>query len=836
MTGNRLGDPGVPASLAPYGAGSAADFFYSQYNYIGIPDSSKLHLANGTINFDFWPRLTIVSGVTLYQTLFSKGAAGDSNSLTISLDGESLVVTLAGHTIQTGPLISAQTAWYNLSFSFGSGGMQLYLNGVLVGQNSYTGGLTENADDITLGGSNTSTPLGTTNTSQQSITNYYSGEIGQVSVFNFALPPQQIQNVMQKGAATGSDNPNGPTIEVYASFLPGPTHIMDFQASQVTSILAYVGPGDVIVPPPGAPLASTLIIDQSVNVPATIFTGDGNDTVYAGSGPTTITGGNGNDILVGGPADDIISAGHGTDFFVGGGGDDVITGGGGNDTIGLPPTSVAPISYWSLNDGSGGITAGANGIHTSVIADQEGVQNGTFYAGNGINLNLTEQGPSTALAPYGAGTAAEFYDSAKDYIGIANNPAFEVASGSVSFWFNASTLAGEQTIFSKASNGSQDVPLTIGLDQGRLVAQLGAAGSDPADGGTIEASQPISANTWYSVTFSFGTGGMALYLDGSLVGTNAFMGGLAMNLDPIVLGGSNASTPTGRANPASQVITNSFDGLLDDVAFYGQSLDQTQAQGMMINGPLREGAGLPKAGFAGGLANYTFAYLNGGTLLEVTNVLNGNVTQIVGVSTLTFGDGTVGYVLNASSPNLPFLTLSQIQSLAPDGKLVVIGDGNLTFQLIKPSNGLAWTAGTSVTVGQTGYVPWTTGSTTVLVMKGQPATDPAAVPAPQPAEPEGGPISAVAIEPANPSELMSLIQGGNITIPVQESVATTSNGPQTLLFDEGTGALLLTVNNQVSSEPALLIDSLGEEWVLIPGVGTSASLVEVSGALATRNG
>ena len=77
--------------------------------------------------------------------------------------------------------------------------------------------------------------------------------------------------------------------------------------------------------------------------------------MYAGSGPTTITGGNGDDILVGGPANDIISAGHGTDFFVGGGGDDVITGGGGNDTIGLPPTSVQPISYWILNDGSGGI-------------------------------------------------------------------------------------------------------------------------------------------------------------------------------------------------------------------------------------------------------------------------------------------------------------------------------------------------------------------------------------------------------------------------------------------------------------------------------------------------
>ena len=500
-------------------------------------------------------------------------------------------MTLGGHTIMTGPLISAQTAWYNLAFSFGSGGMQLYLNGVLVGQNSYTGGLALNHDDITLGGSDASNKPGTT--AKVGTTNYYSGLIDEVGIYNTQLPAPQVQNVMQKGA-NGADNPNGATIEVYASFLPGPTHTLDFPASQITSILAYLGPGN-----------DYMRIDPSVSVPATVYSGDGNDQVYAGSGPSTLIGGNGNDILVGGPANDIISAGRGTDYFVGGGGNDVITGGGGNDTLGLPATSDPPISYWNLNDGSG-----------TVIHDSQGVQNGTFYA-VGTTPDLAEQGPSASLAPYGAGTAAGFVGSATDYIGIANNAAFQVSSGTVQFWFNAATLQGQQTIFAKASNGVQDVPLTIGLNGGLLVARLGAAGTDPADGGTIQATQAISINTWYHVALTFGSSGMALYLNGNLVGTSAFRGGLAMNADPIVLGGSNALTPTGRSNPAGQRITNSFKGLIDDVAIYGESLDRTQIEGLMVNGPLQAGPGLAGAGLSGGLVDYTFAYVNG--ILEATD-------------------------------------------------------------------------------------------------------------------------------------------------------------------------------------------------------------------------
>jgi len=564
-------------------------------------------------------------------------------------------------------------------------------------------------------------------------------------------------------------------------------------------------------------------IDPSVSVPATVYSGDGNDQVYAGSGPSTLIGGNGNDVLVGGPANDIISAGRGTDYFVGGGGNDVITGGGGNDTLGLPATSDPPISYWNLNDGSG-----------TIIHDVQGIQNGTFYA-VGTTPDLSEQGPSATLAPYGAGTAAGFIGSPKDYIGIANNAAYQVSSGTIEFWFNASSLQGLQTLLSKASNSVQDVPLTIGLNGGMLVAQLGASGADPARGGTIQASQAISANTWYQVTLTFGVNGMALYLNGVLVGTSAFAGGLAMNIDPIVLGSSNATTPTGRSNPAGQLITNSFKGRIDEVALYGQSLDQTQVAGLMVNGPLHPGPGLAGAGLSDGLANYTFAYVNG--ILQATDHRSATptVTQIYGVGTIAFGDGTVAFVLNSGSPNRPNLTLAQARSLAPDGKLVVIGNGNQILNLMKPASGVAWTQGATQKIGQTSFVPWTNGTTTVRVILGQPAMDPVAAGSSVASNPTK-PIAAVAFEKVDPSKLLSLINASSIRIAADQGAPAESDPQQALLFDESTGAFMLSGDDDRSaSGPAWLVDGLGEEWVLMPHRGAAEQQFEMSGARSARD-
>ena len=81
------------------------------------------------------------------QTLFSKDhyGYGSGGHINISLDGSRLEVRLQStrksYTIRTHKLIQKDT-WYHLAFTFGDDGMKLYLNGLKVGCNGYTGGLT----------------------------------------------------------------------------------------------------------------------------------------------------------------------------------------------------------------------------------------------------------------------------------------------------------------------------------------------------------------------------------------------------------------------------------------------------------------------------------------------------------------------------------------------------------------------------------------------------------------------------------------------------------------------------------------------------------------------
>jgi PKD domain/RTX calcium-binding nonapeptide repeat (4 copies) len=123
----------------------------------------------------------------------------------------------------------------------------------------------------------------------------------------------------------------------------------EFSFSQVKQLVINGGAG-----------ADYIYIDPNINLPATISSGQGNDTIHTGGGNDSITAGNGNvliygkggnntitvgdgnDTLLGGGNNDVIHAGNGNDWIVGGGGsnfivagngDDTIIGGGGNDSM-----------------------------------------------------------------------------------------------------------------------------------------------------------------------------------------------------------------------------------------------------------------------------------------------------------------------------------------------------------------------------------------------------------------------------------------------------------------------------------------------------------------------
>jgi hypothetical protein len=410
---------------------------------------------------------------------------------------------------------------------------------------------------------------------------------------------------------------------------------------------------------------------------------------------------------------------------------------------------------------------------------------------------LTQPGAGASQIPFGAGDAANF--TGRDYVGIADNPALGLTSGTIQFWFNARTVNGDQTLFAKASNGDPN-GLTIGLDGNDLVAQFGNCEDC---GVSLNSDQTVTANTWHQVTLTFGPQGTQLYLDGNLVGESMTAVSLVGNHDPIVLGASNATTQVGTSDPSRQRITNGFNGLMDEVAIFNGALSHANVRTSMT---------------VGAQALIT-QFGNAGTI-------NGSDT-VTGIEHIAFADGTVAYVLGAGSNNLPVLSQAEAQSLGAGGRLVVLGDGSQTLTLAG-----TWTAKPAQTIGQTSFTPYTDGAASLLVMKGVPVTVapslviPTLAAGPPSADTDLSPAQAkatalkplatgaVVLEQVDPTQLISLIRNSQIPITLQPA---TPPAPS-LVFDEATGTLMEMVPSSAGVAAALMQDGFGEEWLFVaPG-------------------
>jgi len=177
--------------------------------------------------------------------------------------------------------------------------------------------------------------------------------------------------------------------------------------------------------------------------------GDGNDVLIGGAGGDRLEGGNGNDALRGGAGDDTLIAGSGNDTLQGEAGKDTLDGGSGTDSAVVQ--TAAPIAYWNFNETSG-----------TTLKDLAGkAQNGTVY---GSNLDLDDDGPPASLAPFGAKTGVDFDNLSSQYVAVAPDSEFEVADGSIQFWFNTEDAGRDQTLFAKDHKGTGAGQLRIGID------------------------------------------------------------------------------------------------------------------------------------------------------------------------------------------------------------------------------------------------------------------------------------------------------------------------------------------------------------------------------------
>jgi hypothetical protein len=88
------------------------------------------------------------------------------------------------------------------------------------------------------------------------------------------------------------------------------------------------------------------------------------------------------------------------------------------------------------------------------------------------------------------------------------------------------------------------------------------------------------------VTFSFGAGGMALYLDGVLADDDAFAGGLLGNREPVVIGASSERNRDESGDLGAIRTSNGFRGSIDEVAILDAALDASQVAQLIEFGPV----------------------------------------------------------------------------------------------------------------------------------------------------------------------------------------------------------------------------------------------------------
>ena len=122
---------------------------------------------------------------------------------------------------------------------------------------------------------------------------------------------------------------HGTQLKVRAKFDGGPTQNTYFNIADIDRIEMQLCDGDDY-----ASLTHSHWWHQhSVDIPATIYGGDGNDVLKGGSQADVIDGGDGNDCLHGNSGDDTIHGGNGHDWIDGDGGNDIVYAGAGNDSV-----------------------------------------------------------------------------------------------------------------------------------------------------------------------------------------------------------------------------------------------------------------------------------------------------------------------------------------------------------------------------------------------------------------------------------------------------------------------------------------------------------------------
>ncbi|MBI1367685.1 MAG: hypothetical protein GC162_03430 [Planctomycetes bacterium] len=217
--------------------------------------------------------------------------------------------------------------------------------------------------------------------------------------------------------------------------------------------------------------------------------------------------------------------------------------------------ALGPMAMWPMQDASG-----------TTSTDAIGLQSGTYR--NGVALNV--------LDPNLGDRTAKF-DGSNDYVEIPHRSDFLLSNGSISMWFKPDSVTGTRGLMTKVNSLSlTSGQLSIYIDSGRVRAKFSSTLSSRI---VSSPSGSVVAGQWYNLVFTFGSGGMKLYLNGSLVDSDSYSGGIG-STEPIAVGVSSSGSLLGLINSWS----NPFAGRIAHVAMFNYVMSAAQAASLYSAG------------------------------------------------------------------------------------------------------------------------------------------------------------------------------------------------------------------------------------------------------------
>ena len=191
-----------------------------------------------------------------------------------------------------------------------------------------------------------------------------------------------------------------------------------------------------------------------------------------------------------------------------------------------------PVAHWSFNNFS----------------------NNTAQDDSGNNLTATLVNTTIVNGISGTGV---YFNGNNSYIIIPDSNVFHVYELTVSFWFYLSSTTTYARLIGKGSGVNETLEISIYQDPNKQYTIYYGSHDELNCLGKINL-----ANTWHKITFVYANVNESLYLDNISVGSS-LSSPLPNNTDPLVLGINPVGIPT------------PFNGVIDDLSFYNQSLSDS---------------------------------------------------------------------------------------------------------------------------------------------------------------------------------------------------------------------------------------------------------------------